>query len=78
MVMGVSSIIETDEDIEISNKTLGEKPRDIRAQHCTTARELDLFKFSSSYQTYGDGMCNLEVETGLHTGNGGKSEFVTE
>ncbi len=71
MVMGISAIIESDEDIEISNKKLGEKPRDVRAHHITTARELDLFKFSSSYQTFGNGMNNLENETGIHCGVGG-------
>lgn len=64
-------------EVEISSTPLKEKPKDIRAEHCTTAKEYDLWKFSSDYQSYA-GMGSLEMETGLHVGNGGKSEFVTE
>ena len=78
MTMGLTSIIETVEEIDISNKPLGQKPRDVRAQHCKTARELELFNFSSSYQTFSDGMDNLETSTGIQCGSSGTSEFVTE
>jgi len=76
MVMGISSIVETEEDFELGNKELGTKPKDARAHHVKTLKELDLFKFSSDYQTFGSGMSNLENETGLHCG--GSSDFTLE
>jgi hypothetical protein len=66
MVMGISSILESPTDVEISNKVLKVMPTDARAKHIKTSRELELFKFSSNYQTFGDGMSNLETETGVN------------
>ena len=73
MIEGLHNSFKASE-VEVSTNALKERPKDIRAQHCETAKEYDLWKFSSSYQTYGDGMNNLETETGLHVGNGGHSD----
>lgn len=45
-----------------------EVPKDIRAKHCETARDLDLFLFSSDYQGYRGGSKDLQTETGLDVG----------
>ena len=47
---------------------LEEIPKDIRARHCETARDLDLFLFSSDYQSYRGGHKDLQNETGLDVG----------
>ena len=60
-----SPMMELDEDIEIENTLLGEEPKNYRAKHCKTAKELDLFNFSSNYQTYQGGFSDLQHETGI-------------
>ena len=66
--MDQAILLELEQDIEISNKPLLEKPTDIRAQHCKTAKELDLWRYSSNYQTYKGGSSDLQIEVGVESG----------
>lgn len=64
-MQAIREILESEDDVVISNKPLGIAPKDIRAWHCKTASELALWKYSSNYQTYRGGVCDLQTETGV-------------
>ena len=67
-------ILENKDDMEVSNMPLKERPKHAGAAHCRTARELDLYLFSSNYQTFKGGHCDLQMETGIEVGVGDGSD----
>lgn len=69
-------ILQIDEDFNMSTEPLKCKPHNARAGHCKTAKELDLFKFSSNYQTYLGGNSDLQKETGIEVGASDGSEYM--
>ena len=44
---------------EVEDGVLASTPDDPRAHHCNTLRELELFKFSSNYQSSAGGVDDL-------------------
>ena len=64
------------EEIDISSTPLAEKSKDLRAKHCNTVAELELFKFSSNYQTYSGGSSDLAAEAGVDVSD--NSNFTSE
>lgn len=54
-----------DLDIDVPSTPVDGSKVDVRASHCKTAKDLDLFLFSSNYQRCEGGSQSLSLELGL-------------